>query len=79
MEIFIAILWYLGILFSNTPYTVQEVDTLIIDKQDAINEVQNDNNLMDDVITTFYNETTLIQEGNVIQVWEEEDGETILD
>ena len=72
MEVFIAILWYLQIICLNTDYTATQLDKMIFDNQPAIEEVQSDEQLMNQVMDSFYQETGQFTTKDVIEVWEEE-------
>lgn len=53
MDIFIAILWYLQVLFTGTPYTTGQIDQLVIDNQQSVDVVLQDAQLLDNVVTSY--------------------------
>ncbi len=78
MDIFIAILWYLQVLFSGTPYTADQIDQLVIDNQQSVDAVLQDAQLLNNVVTTYNDETSVILDGGtyvIDKVEEEQDME----
>ena len=80
MELFIAILWYLQVIFVNNTYTTTDVNQMIQANQPAINQIQADPVLMNQIMINFENNTntTINQEQNSIDVWEEDEPQPIL-
>ncbi len=72
MEVIIAILWYLQLLFTGANYTTAQVDELIISNQETINQVQSNEQLVNTVMQSYTEETTIYKENNVVEVWDEE-------
>ncbi len=77
MDIFIAILWYLQVLFTGTQYTTDQIDQMVIDNQPSVDAVMQDAVLLDNVVTTFndgYNITNDATNGTqVIETDQEKD------
>lgn len=72
MEVFVAILWYLHVLVPGVEYTEAEVNTAIDSNIIQIEEVQEDTDLMESIMSDYNGEIT-IDEADVAQPWEIEE------
>ena len=64
MDIFIAILWYLQVLFTGTTYTTDQIDQMVIDNQQSVDAVMQDAVLLDNVVTTFNDGYTITSDAS---------------
>ncbi len=71
MEILIAILWYLQIMFVGVTYTVEEVDMMIITNQPVIEQVQNDQQLLNTILDNFNSNYTITIENGAVDIWDD--------
>lgn len=80
MELFIAILWYLQIIFVGNTYSTTDINLMIQANQPAINQIQTNPELMNKIMIQYDKQTntTIKKEQNSIDVWEEDEPEPIL-
>lgn len=80
MELFIAILWYLQIIFVGNTYSTTDINQMIQANQPAINQIQTNPQLMNKIMIQYDKQTntTINKEQNSIDVWEEDEPEPIL-
>ncbi len=71
MEILIAILWYLQIMFVGVTYTVEEVDMMIQVNQPVIQQIQNDEPLLNSILDDFNSHYTITIENGAVDIWDE--------
>lgn len=72
MEVFVAILWYLHVLVPGVEYTEAEVNTAIDSNIIQIEEVQEDTDLMESIMSDYDGEIT-IDEADLAEPWEIEE------
>ncbi len=71
IEVLIAILWYLQIMFVGVTYTVEEVDMMIITNQPVIEQVQNDQQLLNTILDNFNSNYTITIENGAVDIWDD--------
>jgi len=69
MDILIAILWYLQLIFTGGTYSESEINALVIQNQSAIEQVQNNAQLMNSIIDSYNN--TINNSANVLEQWKD--------
>ncbi len=74
MEILIAILWYISVLFTNTTYTYDEVYAMEQANQAAIEMIESDPVLLNEAITTFNGNNDFEIQTDYIEVWDKKTG-----
>ena len=75
MEIIIAILWYLQVLFTGVNYTDADIQKMEADNQNKIQAVMQDEKLMNTVIEGFNSQYTIDLKGGVGVIEKEEEEE----
>ena len=75
MEIIIAILWYLQVLFTGVNYTDADIQKMEADNQNEIQAVMQDSELMQTVIDDFNSQYTIDLNGGVGVIEKEEEEE----
>jgi ArsR family metal-binding transcriptional regulator len=78
MEVLIAILWFLQVIFTNSSYTTEQIDMMYIQNQQMIETIQQDQQLTNQIVTDFNTANDWRQEGNVVEIYEGEESEPII-
>ena len=69
MEIIIAILWYLQLIFIGGSYTEEQINTLVFQNQPAIEAVQSNGELMNQVLDSY--QQALTNQSDVLEQWKD--------
>jgi hypothetical protein len=72
MEVLVAILWYLQLVFAGQTYTTDQINTMVNDNQQAIESIQSDEDLQNQILDDFNNEFEGTNSG-LCEPWEEEE------
>lgn len=80
MELFVAILWYLQLVFVGNTYSMNDINQMVQANQPVINQIQANPELMNQIMINFdqKTDTKINMEQNSIDVWEEDEPEPIL-
>ncbi len=73
MELIIAILMYINVMFVDAPYTTQQIDQLYLDNQQTVDVIMSDEELTNQIYTDWQSDFDYDYDGTTHMVEKDEE------